>query len=184
MRKTASIGGSLKKVMPDKPTWCGHLKEAIAELRALPYPWVDRPTLERILRVGRRRAQQILQPCVRQQVGTNGVADREELIAHLRQLAHGEFADYERRRRERFAHTIQNLNRAWTEQTRTWVEAPPAIVSQELANLPPGVSLESGKLTVQFSTAVEALEKLLAIAMAAGNDLDGFELLVQGDKRH
>ena len=167
--------------MPDKPTWCGHLEEAIAELRALPYPWVDRSTLERILRVRRRRAQQILQPCVRQQVGTNGVADREELIAHLRQLVAGESTYYERRRRERFAKTIQQLNQAWTTQTRTLVEAPTAIVNQELTNLPAGVSLQPGKLTVEFSTAVEALEKLLALAMAAGNDLDGFERLVQVD---
>lgn len=165
--------------MPDKPTWCGHLEEAITELRALPYPWVDRSTVERILGVRRRRAQQILQPCVRQQIGTNGVADREELIAHLRQLATGELAYYERRRRERFAKTIQKLHRAWTEQTKTFVEAPTKIINQELADLPSGVTLEPGKLTVQFSTAAEALEKLLAVAMAAGNDLDGFERIVQ-----
>lgn len=121
--------------MPDKPTWCGHLEDAIAELRALPYPWVDRLTLERVLRVRRRRAQQILSPCVRQQVGTNSVADREELITHLRQLAAGETIHYERRRRERFAQTMRDLNRAWTEQTRTLVEAPTAIVNQELADV-------------------------------------------------
>lgn len=165
--------------MPDKPTWCGHLEEAIAELRALPYPWVDRLALERVLRVRRRRAQQILEPCVRQQVGTNGVADREELITHLRQLAAGETIHYERRRRERFAETMRKLNRAWTEQTKTLVEAPTAIVNQELENLPSGVKLERGRLTVEFSTAVEALEKLLAVAMAVGNDMDRFERLVE-----
>jgi hypothetical protein len=53
------------------------------------------------------------------------------------------------------------------------------IVNQELADLPTGVSLRPGEITVQFSTTVEALEKLLAIAMAAGNDLDGFERLIQ-----
>jgi hypothetical protein len=164
--------------MPDKPTWCGHLEEAIAELRALPYPWVDRLTLERILRVRRRRAQQILQPCVKQQVGATGVADREELIAHLRELANGQFVYYERRRRERLAKTIQDLNQAWKSQPKTLVEAPTAIVNQELSDLPPGVTLAPGKLIVEFSTAAEALEKLLAIAMAAGNDLDGYERLV------
>jgi hypothetical protein len=165
--------------MPDKPTWCGHLEEVCAELRALPYPWVDRPTLERMLRVRRRRAQQILQPCVHQQVGTNGVADREELIAHLRRLASGESVYYERRRRERFARVLTNLNQAWTEQAKTLVEAPVGIVNQELADLPAGIGLRPGEITVQFSTTVEALEKLLAIAMAAGNDLDGFERLIQ-----
>jgi hypothetical protein len=166
--------------MPDKPTWCGHVEEAIAELQSLPYPWVDRMTLERVLRIRRRRAQQILQPCVQQQVGTNGVADREELIAHLRRLAAGEVATYERRRRERLAETLQNLHRDWTQQKRTVVEAPTAVVNQELATLPPGVTLEPGKVTVEFATAVEALEKFLAIAMAVGNDIDGFARIVEG----
>ena len=39
--------------------------------------------------------------------------------------------------------------------------------------------LRPGEITVRFSTAVEALEKLLAIAMAAGNNIDGFERLVR-----
>lgn len=167
--------------MPDKPTWCGHLAQVIAELRSLPYPWVDRPTLERVLRVRRRRAQQILQPCVRQQVGTNGVADREELIQHLARLASGESVYYEQRRRDRLAQTLTKLDKAWSEQTQTFVEAPTMIVNQELADLPPGVKLRRGQITVEFSTAVEALEKLLALAMAAGNDLDRFECLVEKD---
>jgi hypothetical protein len=167
--------------MPDKPTWCGHLEEAIAELQSLPYPWIDRLTLERVLRVRRRRAQQILQPCVQQQVGANGVADRDELIAHLRRLASGEVTSYERRRRERLAATLQNLHHSWTQQTRAIVEAPTAVINQKLANLPSGVTLEQGRLTVQFTTAVEALEKLLALAMAVGNDLDGFARIVEGN---
>lgn len=169
--------------MPDKPTWCGHLEEAIAELRALPYPWVDRRTVERVLRVRRRRAQQILEPCVRQQAGSNSVAEREELITHLRRLAAGETIEYERRRRQRFAETIRDLNRTWTQQTKMLVEAPTAIVNQELADLPSGVKLEPGRLTVEFTTAVEALEKLLALAMAAGNDMDGFERIVESPRK-
>jgi|SRR5581483_514057 len=165
--------------MPDKPTWCGHLADVIQELQALPYPWVDRPTLERLLGVRRRRAQQILQPCVHQQVGTNGVADRQELIAHLQRLASGESSYYERRRRERLARTLSRLNQAWTERSQTFVEAPTSIVNQQLANLPAGVLLRPGEIVVHFSTPVQALEKLLAIAMAAGNDLDGFERLVR-----
>jgi hypothetical protein len=165
--------------MPDKPTWCGHLDVVVEELRALPYPLVDRQTVERLLHVRRRRAQQILQPCVRQQIGANGLADREELIAHLRSLASGDSIYYESRRRQRLARTLSSLNQAWTERTQTFVEAPTMIVNQELADLPAGVLLRPGEIVVRFSTPVEALEKLLAVAMAAGNDLDGFERLVK-----
>lgn len=161
--------------MPDKPLWCGHLKEAVRELRALPYPWVDRATVERVLRVGRRRAQQILRPC-RQ---TAGVTGREELIAHLERLASGEAVYYERRRREQLAEKLTALDKAWREQPKTLVEAPTAIVNQELGNLPAGVILRPGEITVRFETPQEALQKLLALAMAAGNDLDGFERIVR-----
>ncbi|HTF67385.1 MAG TPA: hypothetical protein VK638_32370, partial [Edaphobacter sp.] len=81
--------------MPDKPLWLGHLDQILTELSALPQPWIDRSTVERVLRVGRRRAQQILAPCVSLQIGANGLADRERFIAHLRQLAAGDSAAYE-----------------------------------------------------------------------------------------
>ena len=165
--------------MPDKPLWCGHLEEAVVSLRALPYPWVDRQTVERVLGVRRRRAQQILQPCVRQQIGSNGVADREELIAHLRRLSAGEVANYERRRRERLAKVLESVHQSWTRHPKALVEAPTTVVNQKLEHLPQGVVLEQGKLTVHFTTAVEALEKLLAVAIAAGNDIEGFSRIVE-----
>jgi hypothetical protein len=73
--------------MPDKPTWIGRLDEIAEKLRALPDPWIDRACVEDVLGVGRRRAQQLLAPCVSRQVGSNGLADREALIAHLARLA-------------------------------------------------------------------------------------------------
>ncbi len=66
--------------MPDKPIWYTRLEVAIKQLETLPSPWVDRAALEFALGVGRRRAQQILQPLVRHTIGKNGLADREEVI--------------------------------------------------------------------------------------------------------
>ena len=43
------------------------------------------------------------------------------------------------------------------------VEAPSAIVNQELGNLPEGVSITPGRITVTFNTTQQALEKLLAL---------------------
>lgn len=161
--------------MPAKPRWFARLEAIIAELNALPQPWVDRPTLQRLLIVGPRRAQQILQPCVSLHLGSSALASREAVIGRLRLLAAGEAAYFEQKRRERFCQTLEAWRRQWLEQPRLLVAAPDAIVNQELANLPEGVELGAGCITVRFGQPEEALEKLLALAMAIGNDFNGFE---------
>jgi hypothetical protein len=162
--------------MPDKPMWYGRLDAVISNLKMLPYPWVDRAMLEQLLGVGRRRAQQILAPCVTHTVGANGLADREQLIAHLEHLAAGDAADYERRRRQKLAGEIARLRQAWIDHPRVLVDAPSRIVSQTFAGLL-GVTVSPGRIVVDFATPNEALEKLLALAMAIGNDSEAFERL-------
>ena len=168
------------RAMPDKPTWCGHLEEISRRLLQLPEAWVDRATLEDALGVGRRRAQQILAPCVSRQVGSNGLADRAAVLAHLQRLAAGEAVHYERRRRVQLAERLAAFERERVERPEVLVEAPASIVKRELEDLPEGVSVERGRITVRFETATEALEKLLALAMAIGNDRRGFEGLATG----
>ena len=171
--------------MPDKPTWYGRLDAIIQELEALPFPWVDRATLESLLGVGRRRAQQILKPCVTHQVGSNGLADRAALCTHLRAIAVREAAHYEQQRRRRLAGALAQLRQAFLEQPRVLVEAPVSVISQELANLPEGVELGAGYVAVRFASSQEALEKLLALAMAIGNEIEAFErLTTSGSAAH
>ena len=59
------------------------------------------------------------------------------------------------------------------------MEAPLSVMTQELANLPEGVELGTGYLTVRFGSAQEALEKLLALALAIGNEIEAFERLTK-----
>lgn len=162
--------------MPDKPIWYTRLETAIAQLEALPSPWVDRATLEFALGVGRRRAQQILQPLVRQTIGRNGLADRGELVRHLRHLAAGDAVYFEQQRRERLHTFLDQLHRQAKEQPRVLVEAPTAVVNQEIESLPAGVHLSPGRIILEgFSTPEEAKQKLLALIMAMANDPDGFD---------
>ena len=178
MRKTAAVHVMLSSssTMPDKPTWCGHLDEIADQLKALPDAWVDRATLELLLGVGRRRAQQILAPCVGRQVGANGLADRDVLLGHLRRLAAQESdAHYERRRRQRLAGHLDQWRQSWLDQPHVLVEAPVSIVNSTLDGLPAGVAVGPGQINVRFKTVAEALEKLLALAMAIGNDPRQFE---------
>jgi hypothetical protein len=41
--------------------------------------------------------------------------------------------------------------------------------------LPAGLRLEPGRITVEFDNSQQALQKLLALAMAIGDDSDCFE---------
>lgn len=162
--------------MPARPIWYTRLDTVIEQLEELPSPWVDRATLEWTLGVGRRRAQQILEPMVRRTIGRNGLADREEVIRHLRALAAGEAVVFEKQRRERLHRILDQLYVETREQPRVLVEAPAAVVNQELDQLPPGVHLSPGRIVIDnFLTPEEAKQKMLALIMAMANDPDGFD---------
>ena len=161
--------------MPSKPAWYAHLDHIVAELEALPGPWVDRSTLAFLLGVGTRRAQQIMADCATERVGTSSLADRSLLCDHLRQLAAGEAGFHEQRRRGRVAAAIAEMRQAWLSHPKVLVEAPVAIVNQRCEDLPDGIELDAGRITVRFTTPRQALERLLALAMAIGNDPQRFE---------
>jgi hypothetical protein len=165
--------------MPAKPAWLSRINDVILHLESLPRPFVDRPTVEFLLAVGPRRAQQIMAPCVSDHIGSSGLADRHALISHLRHLANGEDGVYELQRRRKVATLLAQLRQQRLEQPRLLVEAPLQVVSQEFTNLPAGVRLEPGRITVDFDQPQQALEKLLALAMAISNDFDRFVRLVQ-----
>ena len=168
--------------MPAKPGWYSKINDVIRELEALPRPFVDRATVEFLLGVGRRRAQQILAPCIMDRVGANGLADRDAFIAHLRRLAEGDDGYYERQRRRKVAAILAQLQKERLEQPQLLVEAPLQVLTQEFENLPEGVRLEPGRITVIFDQPQQALEKLLALAMAISNDFDRFERQVRSSR--
>lgn len=169
--------------MPDKPTWLLNLPEAIKHLEAMPLPWVDRLTIEQLLGIGRRRAQQIMKPLVVHTLGTNGLVDRADLISHLRKIAEGEQAFYETRRREHFAQVYQRLVREETTQPKLMVETPIPIFSSRIANLPAGVELAPGQIVLRgFKNPEEAVQLMIALAMAIGNDPDDFAKVISAEK--
>jgi hypothetical protein len=163
--------------VPAKPLWYNQLDAIIQALETYPRPFVDRATVEYLLGVGRRRAQQIMEPCVTDRIGANGLADRVQLVARLRALAQSEDRGYEQQRRKRVGKVLNDLRKAWLEQPRVLVEAPVSIVNQEFEDLPRGIRVEGGRISIEFDEPQQALEKLLALAMAIGNNLDHFEHL-------
>ena len=165
--------------MPSKPRWYSRLDDISRTSKLLPRPFVDRATLEFLLGVGRRRAQQILAPCITERVGTSGLADRDALIARLRRVAEGDDGYFERQRRRNVAEILAQLQKDRLERPQLLVEAPLQVLTQEFMNLPAGVDLEPGRISLTFDQPQQALEKLLALAMAIGNDFDRFERQVR-----
>ena len=161
--------------MPAKPTWYRRLPSILAELRTHPRSYVDRATIERLLGISRRRAQQIMAPCISEWVGSNGLADRDALIERLQRIANGDEAFYEIQRRRKIAGLIDQLRQERVNNPQLLVEAPEAVINQELQQLPAGVRLEPGRITVEFHAPHEGLEKLLALAMAISNDYPSYE---------
>jgi hypothetical protein len=168
--------------MPSKPGWYRHLDRILADLAALPSPWITRGTIEFLLGVGPRRAQQIMAPCAIEQVGTSLVADRRLLIEHLTALARGEAVHYEWERQRKLAASLERLRSEWLARPKVLVEAPVSAVNQRLRNLPDGIELAPGRITVTFAAPSEALERLLALAMAIGNDMEQFEALTSTER--
>ncbi len=161
--------------MPAKPIWYGKIHDILRELESFPRSFIDRATVEFLLGVGRRRAQQIMSPCITERVGSNGLADRVALIAHLRRLADGDAGFFEIERRRKVASVLDTLRKARLEQPQLLVEAPITVVNQDFEHLPSGVHIEAGRITIEFEQPQQALERLLALAMAIGNDYERFE---------
>jgi hypothetical protein len=164
--------------MPDKPLWLGRLPDAISQLESRPDDWVDRPTLESLLGIGRRRAQQLLAPIARR-LGTSLVAVRSDVIAHLKRIAAREEAYYEARRQQRLWAHVSHARQAWIARPPVLVEVSNAQVRRvelhDLEGLPEGVELAPGSILVRFADPDEALRKLMALAMAISQNYQAFE---------
>jgi hypothetical protein len=99
-------------------------------------------------------------------------------IARLQRLAQGEGGSYERQRRHKLGKILTDLNEERLKRPSLLVETPLEVLAQELEQLPAGVHLAPGRITVDFEEPKEALEKLMALAMIISNDFSGFDRMV------
>ncbi len=170
--------------MPAKPTWYGRydaIREAIA---TLPEAWLDRRTVERIFEVGPRRAQQLMRPSGPARLGSSLVVRREAFLEYLARVVSGEAAYYEQRRLARLSEAIERWRGERLRTPALLVEAPVSVGRQRFDDLPEGIELGPGRIVVRFGDCDEALQKLLALAMAMGNDLTRFEELTVVEPRY
>jgi len=165
--------------VPDKPLWLERLPDAIAQLKQTAEPWVDRATLESLLGIGRRRAQQLLAQMPSRRIGASVVASSADVIAYLEAVATGEVLHYERRRRQLLWRRLEKVRQEWSGQPPVLIEVPRSEVRRlqlhDFAALPEGVELAPGAITIRFDNPEQALRKLMALALAIGQNREAFE---------
>jgi hypothetical protein len=150
------------------PSWLPLLPGAIEQLEKERAPFVTRGGVERLLRVHRRQAIDLLHRWGAARIGRDLVIRRETLAAIFRSLLKGRPYQEEMERRARLTAELQ---RARAARLRF------AAGERRLAvtGLPDGVTLLPGRIEVVFESPRQGVERLYALAKALLNDFEAFE---------
>ena len=165
--------------MPAQPTWFHHLPIAVAELEQLPCPTVDRQTLERLLHLKKSQAWRVLKQLGASPLAGGLAINREELLEKLRAIQQQAPCEQEQRRHQRVATHLDELRKT-IRARQVVIPAAADLYSRGLPDLPAGISLQPGRLIIEFHGAPDLLAKLLEISMAAANDYEAFVQGVEG----
>ena len=162
--------------MPAKSQWLLRIPEIVASLSKLEVPVVDRAICERLFRVRKRRAIELIQHFGGYRSGNTVLVDRLALIRQLTHLNADSEVDRERRRKARLSERLDEV--AWTSAAAHIVIKPirPPMHPQDL---PKGVTLTAGRLTVEFFGVQDLLSRLYELSQSAAADLDRFASLAE-----
>jgi len=160
--------------VPAQPLWFLRLPEIIAEISTLEAPILDRAVVERVFRVRRRRAVEIMGAFGGYQVGRTFVVERQKMLAEIQRMRQSDEFQFECHRKTKL---VQELDRARRVRAGAPVSIP--IEKQDLErkapDFPTGVELQPGRLTVVFGTAEELVQRLYGLAQMALHDFQAFK---------
>ena len=154
------------------------LPEIISQLSALEVPVVDRAVCEMVFDVKRRRAITLMQQFGGYRSGNTILLDRNALIGRLRQLEESPELTWERRRKQRLAADLNEMDRYHLAK-RIQLPVKPNFLHRQATTLPTCISLQRGKLTISFQTTEELFAVLFALGQAAVNDFEGIRELAE-----
>ncbi len=161
--------------MPATPAYFHRITEAIEVFQELSAEWVDRRTLEETLGVSKTVAWRIMRRCeATPGPGNTLVCGRADLVRQLQSLR--ETGEYSREmaRRTRVEERLDALVAAARARHVGVAQEKRALalVSTRFQKLPAGVELTPGRLTIDFASTPDFLEKIGAIVFALQNDFD------------
>ena len=173
--------------MPAKPAYFHRLDDALRLFFQLPDEWVDRRTVQEILGVSKTVAWRIMRRCgAGEGPGNTLVCRRDALVRSLECLrATGDF-EREAGRRDRLTRYLEALAEAGrTRRTPVATQAQALdLVSSRFGRFPAGVSLTRERLTVDFASPEEFLQRIGAVIFALQNDYDAIRAFIDSNQVH
>ena len=158
--------------------WFQRLPKIIALLDqpGLP-PLLNRQNIQDLFGVERRNAQYLLVRFGASRLGNALVIERAVLATALQNLHSQD--DFERQdHRHQQVRAVLAKRRLTLQLSRISLPDP---VSETLNALPSSIRLAPGRLSIEFSGAVDLLTQLLELSRAIGEDFDHFEALLNQD---
>lgn len=173
--------------MPDRPTWADRIPEAIDAVEQMEDgAFVDVAQVMGMLDVKRRRAQIIMEAIGATKLGNRSVVTRDEFRLYLDAMGGGE-AERARKKAmaQRFAAIEKEHIQKYTDVPKGGYEILPPEAGARRAKvrtarlgleyLPEGIEISKGMICIRCSGLQDAMEKLLALSVAAGIDLEELE---------
>lgn len=168
--------------MPAKPSYFHRLGDALTVLGSHPGDWIDRRMIEEALGVSKTVAWRIMRQCgAVDGPGNTLICRRDELVAALTALqATGGF-EWESRRRDRLTSYLERMAEVGRSRGTPVASAQQAVdlVNARFDRLPPGVSLTSRRLTLDFASPEEFLQRMGAIIFALQNDYEAIRSFIE-----
>jgi hypothetical protein len=164
--------------MPAPPSYIDHVPEALKALRKMnPNISIDRTEVQALLGIQPKTAQRVMATAGSHLEGKAAFITPGELALFLER-----WDSQERVRRKKCAQKIQLLHEDFIQNPPAHVELPNERVRvlrrYRYDALPEGVTVEPGRIEVKFSTALEAMEKMMAVAVVVSQSFEEFEAKV------
>ena len=152
--------------MPDNPTYIHKVEGILAEARApKPIPFLRRRDIEALFGLKKRQAINLMHRIGAVRVSSELAVQQRDLVRWLEQMIADPSVAIEQRRHEAVVERIVDL-KAETAARAIKIILPDRKPS---VDLPDGVSLEPGALTVSFDNEQQLLERLFLLARVLAN---------------
>lgn len=166
--------------MPVKPSYIHKLPDILAEARSpKPIPFFRRRDVQALFGLRKRQAVNLMHRIGVIRVSRELAVDQGELIRWIERMIADPATAHECRRHERVIERIVEL-KAEIAARSVKIVLPDSV---PVANLPDGISLEPGLLSITFDDAQQLLERLFLLARVLASSPDTLETLTPATSR-